>query len=151
MTKLGRVSAAVLAVLLLATGCSKSSSTESPGTQAPGGSGSASPTTITIGTDTANDHGVAAVTGQSSLVMGQNDFYFEPTVITGSAGQTLTIHLTNNGSVPHTFTSDTLKIDDTLSPGQTMDVQVTFPDSGFTEFYCRFHRSKGMVGELTVS
>ncbi len=145
MPRFGKLFPLVVALSLLAAGCSKSSGGASP-------SGSGGPAkTITIGSDTANDHGAATVTGKSTLDMEQNNFYFGPTVLTGTAGQSLTIHLTNHGSVNHTFTIDSLGIDQELTPGQSMDIKVTFPTTGFTEFYCRFHRTSGMVGELTVS
>ncbi len=149
MGKIGSFFSLALATALLATACSSGGGGPSA---TPAASGSGAPVkTITIGSDTSNDHGDVAVSGQSSLAMEQDDFYFDPTVLTGSAGQTLTIHLTNNGTVSHTFTSDVLKIDEVLSPGQKMDITVTFPSTGFTEFYCRFHRSQGMTGELTIS
>ncbi len=153
---LGRAAAAALALGLLAAGCSKSTPSASPSapaasSAAPSAAGSASPTTTTIGSDTANNHGSAEVTSKTSLDMVQGDFYFGPTILSGSAGQTLTIKLTNNGKVTHNFSIDSQHIDKTLSPGQSASVTVTFPTSGFTEFYCKFHRSLGMVGELTVA
>ena len=154
-TKLG-VIAAILC--LLAVSCSNSNGSESAGGSAsPEASGSmeasasASPTSMTIGSDTANDHGEANVSGKNSLSVEQDDFYFNPTVISGTAGQKLTIELENEGTVTHNFTIDSLNINEDVPAGSKMEVTVTFPDSGFTEFYCAFHRSQGMVGELTVS
>jgi plastocyanin len=154
-TKLG----AAAVVCLFAVSCSNSNGGEagSSGSPAPSGSAeasasaSASPTSITIGSDTANDHGEANASGKSSLDVEQDDFYFGPTVITGTPGQKLTIELDNEGSVTHNFTIDSLNIDQDVPAGSKMEVTVTFPDSGITEFYCAFHRSQGMVGELTVS
>lgn len=152
--KLTRIGAVVAVGCLLAAGCSNSSSGGggSPSAfESESESASASPSTVTIGSDQANDHGEASVTGQTSIEVEQDDFYFGPTVLTGSAGQQLTIELKNEGSVPHTFTIDALNVDVELQPDQTKEVSVTFPQSGFTEFYCRFHRTSGMVGELTVA
>jgi plastocyanin len=39
----------------------------------------------------------------------------------------------------------------TLTPGTQQTVTVTFPNSGSTEFFCRFHESMGMTGELQVA
>lgn len=148
-TKLGRIAVAVVGLMLVATACSKSSNDSLPSGSS-GGSGGDSSTTMTIGSDTANDHGQADATGKTSIEVEQDDFYFNPTVIAGSPGQTIGIELKNEGSTPHTFTIDALGIDETLQPDESKTVQVTFPDSGFTEFYCRIHRGSGMVGELTV-
>jgi plastocyanin len=147
-----RIGTIVLAACLLAAGCSGSGGGGGASADASAGaSPSGSPTSITIGSDTANDHGQATVTGKSSIEVEQDNFYFGPTVLTGSPGQQITIALKNEGSVAHTFTIDSLNVDVELQPDQTRDVTVTFPQSGFTEFYCRFHRTSGMVGELTVA
>jgi plastocyanin len=89
----------------------------------------------------------------STNVEQKNDsgFYFEPTVLQGTASQQLTIHLENKGTLPHTFTIDDQNIDVELQPGNEQDVQVTFASTGPVEFYCKFHRSSGMAGELLVA
>jgi plastocyanin len=79
-----------------------------------------------------------------------DDFYFGPTVLTGTPGQTITISLDNHGSALHNF-STTAKDFTDVQPGQSGSVTVTFPQSGFLEFFCKYHRSSGMVGELTTS
>jgi plastocyanin len=142
--------AAVLAVALWAVACSSSGSSGS-GSSGTGAGSSGSSSQIKVGSDNANDHGQASAAGASSLSVQQGDFFFSPTVISGSAGQSLTIHLTNNGTAAHNFSIDSQHINVTLQPGQSKDVKVTFPSTGFTEFYCSFHRALGMVGEITVS
>jgi len=32
-----------------------------------------------------------------------------------------------------------------------VEVEVTFPQSGTVEFYCKYHRQSGMVGQLQAS
>jgi plastocyanin len=102
----------------------------------------------------ANDHGTATVTGQSSVNVEQHNtsqYYFDPTVLEGSAGQQITVHVENKGTLPHTFTIDAQQVNVTLQPGDEQDVQVTLPQSGAVEFYCSFHHGQGMAGELTVA
>jgi plastocyanin len=149
-------------VVLTATACSKSTPAAS-GSSSPtpaatqsgsGGSPSSSGGTIPIGDDSANDHGTKDVSGMSSVKVEQDNdsgFYFEPTVLQGTAGQQLTIQLENAGSLPHTFTIDDQNIDVELQPGGEQDVQVTFASTGAVEFYCKFHHSSGMAGELLVA
>ena len=79
------------------------------------------------------------------------NYYFDPTVLTGKPGQKLTIEVKNTGSTVHNFTLAGGGANKDVQPGQTAKVTVTFPGSGFMEFYCRFHRRFGMVGELTTS
>ena len=146
--------AALSAAVVLLAGCSSSTSTSSP---AAGGSSSASSSgggTITIGSDQANDHGTEDVSGMSSFELeADNDdgFYFKPTVLTGSANQSLTLEIKNEGTAEHNFTIGSLGVNVNIQPGQSQEVTVKFPGSGTVEFYCSFHRSLGMAGELQVA
>src|SRR5438105_727609 len=79
------------------------------------------------------------------------EFYFAPTVLTGTAGQTITIELKDEGSLPHNFTLDDQNIDQDVAPGSNAAVTVTFPQSGILQFHCKYHFAMGMVGELSVS
>ena len=120
----------VVAVLFLATACSSSSSTTTDST--------------TGGTPT-------DVSGQSSTTMSAENFFFSPSDLSGTAGQKLTISLTNNGSVPHNFSITDENVDVTLQPGESQDIKVTFPQSGSVQFFCSFHQTSGMVGTLQVA
>jgi len=146
--------AALSAGIVLLASCSSSSSTSSP---AAGGSSSASSSgggTITIGSDQANDHGTEDVTGMTSFELeADNDdgFYFKPTVITGSANQSLKLEIKNEGTAEHNFTIESLGVNVNIQPGQSQEVTVKFPGSGTVEFFCSFHRSLGMAGELKVA
>lgn len=106
--------------------------------------------TIELGGQSANDHGSASARGEQELALELDDFYFEPTVISGSPGQTLSLRLSNEGSAAHTFTLEEQGIDVELEPGGSAQVEVTFPDSGLALFFCRFHAGSGMRGALRV-
>jgi len=73
------------------------------------------------------------------------DFAFSPTELSVTEGQTISIN--NTGSVSHTFTTDDGAIDQTISPGETVDVTLTGVTTG--GFHCRFHSQ--MTGTLTVA
>jgi plastocyanin len=147
------ITAVAAASLLLGAACSSSSSSASP---AVGGTGSGSGTqsgTITIGADQANDHGTEDATGKPSFEIDANNdqgFYFKPTILTGSASQSITLEIKNVGTVPHNFSIESLGVDVTVDPGSSQEVDVKFPATGTVEFFCSFHRSLGMVGELEV-
>src|SRR5437870_13873456 len=82
----------------------------------------------------------------------QDDFYFQPTNLTGEVGKPLHVSLKNEGKTSHTFTIDSLNIDQVLKPDETMTVTVTPKAGGDLPFYCRFHKaSNGMQGTITVS
>jgi len=142
----------ILAVGMVAGACGKGSGSASgsPSASASASSGESGGGQITIGSDKANNHGSQVVTG-STVDVEQDDYYFGPTVLTGTAGQKVTITLDNHGTALHNFTLTDQGIDQDVQPGSSGTVSVTFPPSGVLEFYCKYHRALGMVGELTVS
>jgi plastocyanin len=152
-----------MAIGLVATACSKSTpsasgtSSSSPAA-VPSDTGAATPpttaSTIPVGNDDANDHGTKDVSGASTVTVEQHnspEYYFSPTVLSGTASQKITVHLENKGTLPHTFTIDDQNISVELQPGDEKDIQVSLPASGSVEFYCQFHHSLGMAGELKVA
>jgi plastocyanin len=93
-----------------------------------------------------NNKGVGQVAdGKAELEA--DDFYFEKTFVKGKAGTKVAVTVTNEGATAHTFTIDAQEIDETLQPGDTIDVKVKIPSNGkLARFYCRFHEKDGMKG-----
>jgi plastocyanin len=157
----------LLAALALVGGACKSSSSSAtgggggttPSEQPTGGEssgGQAEPTPTTLGTEQANFVKQEDAAGKTSIEVeadtdkGTN--YFSPTVITGTAGQQITIELKNeSSSVKHNFTVESQNINQDLAPEQTATVTVTLPSSGVLEFHCEYHQTVGMVGQFSVS
>ena len=140
----------ILAVLAfglvpLLAACGSSSSSSSGTTTESSGSGGGQKTIAGV---KANDHGTKTVAKATEVEL--DDYYFEPTVIQGKAGQKVTLELKNKGKIEHSFTLDAQNIDKTLSPGEEAKVTVTIPASGSVSFYCKFHKSSGMAGALAV-
>jgi plastocyanin len=106
--------------------------------------------TITIAGREANDHGSLSVAGQDEIELELDDFYFQPTLLQGEAGQSLTIELRNEGTAAHNFSLTEQNVDQDLEAGEDAKVTVTFPDSGMLAFFCKFHAGQGMVGGLSV-
>lgn len=105
---------------------------------------------IVVAGENANDHGTEEVAGVPEFELELDEFYFSPTVLSGEAGQTISLELLNNGSNVHTFTVDAVNVDVEVQPGQNAFTKVTFPESGAFLFYCRFHAGGGMRGGLSV-
>lgn len=105
---------------------------------------------VTVAGKQANDHGTATVAGQSSVKVELGEFFFEPTVLRGNPGQTLTIDLQNVGQAAHTFTLSSQDIDKIVQAGQAATAEITLPQSGQVAFVCRFHEEQNMRGGLDV-
>ena len=105
----------------------------------------------TLGGQKANGHGSQDVAGESELDLELDDFYFEPTVLTGNAGETLKLDLENEGDTEHNFSLTDQRIDQDVEAGEKAEVSVTFPDSGTLVFFCKYHQDMGMRGALQIS
>jgi len=76
-----------------------------------------------------------------------DDYYFEPTFIKVQPGEKVTITLKNEGSATHTFTSDALNVNQTVSPDHSQKITFTIPSNAKVfAFHCDFHVSMGMQG-----
>lgn len=144
-----------LSLILVAGACAEEQPAVSPGAQGEGTTGAEEEETSDEGTvmiagEEATNHGAEDVTGLSETEVEVDDYYFEPTVLEGEAGQSLSVSLHNEGAVAHTFTIDEQEVDVQLSGGASDQADVTFPESGALVFYCTFHRSSGMLGGLSV-
>ena len=80
------------------------------------------------------------------LTVELGDSYFSPTYVKVDPGAEVSVHLVNDGATEHTFTIDSLSVDQTLAPGEESDASFTMPDSNAVRFYCRFHAASGMQG-----
>ncbi|MFL5939612.1 MAG: cupredoxin domain-containing protein [Gaiellaceae bacterium] len=135
----------VLGLVPVLAGCGSSSSSSSSTTESSGGGGQK-----TIAGVKANDHGTKAVEDSGKTEVELDDFYFEPTVLEGRAGEKVTLELKNEGQDEHSFTIDAQSVDKDLEPGDEGEVTVTIPQSGVISFYCKYHKSSGMAGALAV-
>ena len=80
-----------------------------------------------------------------------SEYYFQAAEVVGAAGKKITIALTNTGTVEHNFTLDQQGVSKDVEPGEHAEVTVTVPKSGSLTFYCKYHRARGMTGQLTSS
>jgi plastocyanin len=106
--------------------------------------------TIEVDGETANYEGTEEVTG-GSVEFEEDDFYFEPTVLTGEPGTEVTLEITNEGDSEHNLTIEEQDIDEDTGPGDTATVDVEIPESGLVQFYCSFHTAQDMRGALAVT
>lgn len=151
-TKAAVLAAPALAAAALLAGCGgsgKSTTTTGAATSAPATqTGEAGGITTTIAGLKANIYGTANVVGKKQIEMEVDSFYFKPSVLVGTPGEKLTIHLGNDTKTNHNFTLDAQKINTDVNAGMKATVLVTFPASGVLSFHCEYHKSLGMVGGL---
>lgn len=96
-----------------------------------------------------NVHGTAVASG-SRLSIEASDFFFSPTCVTRvkSGFVTLTVH--NSGQVLHNVSIPQLHIDQDVASGQAITVHVKMGSIPLV-FFCKYHRSSGMLGVLLPS
>jgi len=97
-------------------------------------------------TDDVADTTTSSVEASETSQVKMKDFSFDPKVVevptTGAA-----LRLVNEGTAAHTFTVDSLDIDQEVAAGSQVEVTVEALD-GEVPYYCRFHRAQGMEGTL---
>ncbi len=137
----------VLGVLLALAGAACGAG--GAGASASGG-GSPAPCPAAAGLPTpANDHGAVVSVG-SVVSIQATDFYFAPTCVTGLRAGTVTVTASNVGAALHNLTIPSLGIDRDLPPGQSITISVEMGRSP-VPFFCKYHRTAGMVGALLPS
>jgi YVTN family beta-propeller protein len=99
---------------------------------------------------TFNDHGTVDVRGKEEIDVEADDDYFEPTFLRGAPGQSLKLVVENESSSLHNVSIPGLGVDTNVPPHASAEIEVTFPQSGSTTFFCKFHTALGMNGALLI-
>jgi plastocyanin len=139
-----RIRAGFVVILSLAL------ATSACGGAAEGGSGGGGGTVTLSDGQSATDRGSASVSGDTARIE-VGDFYFSPTILSGPAGQEVTLTLESVSQALHNFQISDQGIDEDIEPGGRITVTVTFPDSGAVTFECKYHLAQNMRGELRAS
>jgi plastocyanin len=138
-----RLLVAVMALGLVAAACSSGNDAAS------GNTGSTGTTGSTGSSGTTGSSGATGGAGGTSQTITIKDFAFSPSQITGPAGATLTITITNNDTPTHSFTLDDNSVSQDIAPGTTETVEVPLPSSGTVGWHCKYHPT--MIGTITVA
>jgi len=80
-----------------------------------------------------------------------DNYFFDPGAVKAAAGKKVTLELNNMSSTEHNFTLTQQSLSKDVEPGEAAEVTVTVPKSGTLTFYCKYHRNRGMTGELTAT
>ena len=103
---------------------------------------------ITLGDVTFSDHGTKDVKGQGELDLEADNYYFEPTFLRGTPGQKIKLEIKNDSATLHNFSIPKQYVDVNIPRKGKVVVEITFPSSGVVAYFCKFHVSRGMNGEL---
>jgi plastocyanin len=106
---------------------------------------------VVLGAAACGGGGGGSGSGSGKNEVGMSEYYFQPAQVVGAAGKKITIELTNTGTEEHNFTLDQQSVSKDVEPGEEGEVTVTVPKSGALTFYCKYHRARGMTGQLTSS
>lgn len=97
-----------------------------------------------------NLHGTARVADGGPIEVEMYEDYFEPSVLEGPPGATVTIELHNEGTRPHNFSVPAQGIDLQCGVRARAEVEVVFPRSGLLLFSCKYTATSGMRGALVL-
>lgn len=102
------------------------------------------------GADGGADGGGGGDGGGSTAKVTIHDFAFDPNTLSGAAGETLSIEITNEDSAEHSFTLDDDSASQDFEGGESGTVEVTLPDeAGSLGWHCQYHPA--MTGTIQVS
>jgi uncharacterized cupredoxin-like copper-binding protein len=138
----GRAAALLWTLVVLVPACGDEAAPPPP-PQRPG--------TVVVGGEPANDHGTEQVSEDADLEIEAGDLFFAPTVLLGAPELALPARVRAAGQERHTITAPELGIDEEIEPGESVEIELTFPESGTTVFFCRYHRAQGMLGVLVAT
>jgi plastocyanin len=98
-------------------------------------------------TGTVADKGAEVVAGPAFAVTA-GDSFFDPTCSLGVPGGRVTVTFTNTGGLLHNVSIPSLDIDEDIEAGESVTIDVDVADAP-VGYFCKFHRTSGMVGTLT--
>jgi len=78
------------------------------------------------------------------------EFSFGPAEIVVQPGRQVTLDVRNDGDMTHNFSAPSVGPDLDYKPGARRTVIFAAPASGVVEFFCKFHRERGMRGAVRV-
>lgn len=106
--------------------------------------------TLTLGNIKVSDHGTKDASGAQNLEVEADDYYFDPTFVRGTPGETLTLEVKNDANRTHNISVNGQNVSMDIPAKGNVEVQVKFPQSGVLQFFCKYHTGQGMNGELLV-
>jgi nitrite reductase (NO-forming) len=87
--------------------------------------------------------------GGVQVAVDAQNFQFTPSTITVKPGDKVTVTVSNKDSFEHNFSISDLTVSQDVAANATQMVSFTATSSNL-QFFCKYHKAKGMVGTLDV-
>jgi nitrite reductase (NO-forming) len=100
------------------------------------------------GDTTGTADGTDGTDGTAAQTMAIADFAFDPDTLTVPSGQDVTIEVTNNDDVEHSFTLDDDSVSQDVEGGESQTVTLNLTEG--IGWHCEYHPDQ-MKGTITVS
>jgi len=94
---------------------------------------------------TAPDAGTVPVT------MNAQDVRFDPGIITAKPGEKIALTVSNRDAFKHNFTVTELGVNQDIEAGKSVTLVFTTRGTSDLQFFCEYHKARGMVGTLNLS
>jgi plastocyanin len=149
---LGRMHRSVLMALLLLAGCGAGGSNTSPPSPTPQATVTPDATDVEqTSAPPTEECADETITGNVEVTIRETDNVFSPTCVIVLGGQGLEI--LNKGSAKHNFTIEGTDVDLDTDPGAATRTEALSGavEPGTHTFFCKYHRSLGMEGEITLT
>lgn len=95
-----------------------------------------------------SSEGGSTDTGGGTQTITISNFTFDPDTLTEPSGQDVTIEVTNNDDVEHSFTLDDDSVSQDVEGGESQTVTINLTDG--IGWHCEYHPDR-MKGTITVS
>lgn len=79
-----------------------------------------------------------------------SDFRFQATAIQSRAGRSIVLSFKNEGRSLHNFSVPAVGVDVDARPGKDNNAKIRVSQPGTLEFFCKYHRDRGMTGTIQV-
>ena len=79
-----------------------------------------------------------------------SDFRFQPTAIQSRAGRSIVLSFRNDGRALHNFSVPAVGVDVDAKRGKRGKARIRVSQPGTLEFFCKYHRDRGMTGTIQV-
>jgi plastocyanin len=76
---------------------------------------------------------------------------FQPSRLKLKEGEEFTVLALNNDGAKHNFTARGLGLSGHIAPHDTGEARVRPTSAGNSQFYCKYHKAEGMVGQVQVA